>query len=310
MKALVAGTRGSKLALWQSEHIAADLRSRHGVAVRLEIITTRGDVDMREQLQGKLEKGFFTQELEDALRAGRIDFAVHSLKDLPTRDPEGLRIVATPPRAKPHDLLLCRRESLEGPARLKKNARVGASSLRRGALIATHLPGAQAVPLRGNVPTRVERLQKGDFDAIVIARAGVERLQIDLSPFAVFALSPKLWVPAPGQGAIAVQARAADAAFAALAEPLNDAPTARATALERSFLSVLEGGCTTPFGCYVDGDRAWLGQLHGDRWRATSVALPAQASTAFIQRTLADLASAERITSEEEAHEPLFQPLD
>lgn len=305
MRSFSAGTRGSALALWQTKHVAALL----GVDVRLEVITTRGDVDMRERLQGKLEKGFFTQEIEDALRAKRVDFAVHSLKDLPTRDPPGLTVVAVPERAHVHDLLIAR------SAELPKGARVGASSLRRASLVAAFLPGAQSVPLRGNVPTRVERLKNGDYDAIVIARAGIERLGLDLSGLSVKAIDPRRWTPAPGQGAIGVQGRSDDLEMRALAAKIEDASAARATAWERAFLAVLEGGCTTPFGCYVEKSlhTAWLGMDQGGAWRFTSVALPGPApDEAFITSAVKRLEQANAAPSapaKDLIDEPLFESL-
>src|SRR5262245_1835512 len=153
MRPFIIGTRGSDLALWQSRHVGALLEKT--APYELRVITTRGDVDMSERLAGKLEKGFFTQELEEALRRGDIDLAVHSLKDLPTQNPDGLQIAAYLERAEPHDLLLCLPEVVDdttGPERLplKKGTEVGASSLRRDALLRHFAPDAKGVPLRGN----------------------------------------------------------------------------------------------------------------------------------------------------------------
>lgn len=303
MRSLVAGSRGSALALWQTHYIAGLLQT----PVRIEVITTRGDVDMRERLQGKLEKGFFTKELEDALLDRRVDFAVHSLKDLPTKDPRGLAVIATPPRAPVHDLLVSRDETIA------KGARVGASSLRRQALVTAFVPGAAAVPLRGNVPTRIERLRKGDYDAIVIARAGVERLALDLSGLTVRALDPKRWVPAPGQGAVAVQARTDDDELRTLATKADHTATAAATRWERAFLAVLEGGCTTPFGCYVEESlqKAWLGMDHQGTWRSLAVTLPSPTpDERFMTDALQRLErTSNSIDTEVDSNEPLFQTI-
>jgi hydroxymethylbilane synthase len=291
------GTRGSALALWQTNHVAGLLRAADpSLEVKVQVITTRGDVDQSERLVGKLEKGFFTEELEKALREGGIDAAVHSLKDLPTRMPPGLSLGAVLERAPANDMLLVRPDWFRqaGPELLPlaDPARVGASSLRRDALLRRHAPTCQPVPLRGNVPTRVERLREGRTDAIVLAAAGLQRLKLDLSGLAVFRLNPKRWVPAPGQGAIGVQCREDDARNLTLLATANHAPTAHATGWERDFLRVLEGGCATPFGCYVEGDRAWLGQATDKGWKSGSVVLPASPTeaekTAFIHKVLAE----------------------
>ena len=297
MSALTLGTRGSALALWQTNHVAGLLRAADSsVEVKVQVITTRGDVDMSERLVGKLEKGFFTEELERALREGSIDAAVHSLKDLPTRMPEGLALGAVLERAPSNDVLLVRQDWVRpgGPQvlPLADPARVGASSLRRDALLRRYAPTCQPVPLRGNVPTRVERLREGRSDAIVLAAAGLQRLALDLSGLAVYRLNPRRWVPAPGQGAIGVQCRANDARATALLAPCHHASTAQAVTWERDFLRVLEGGCATPFGCWVEGKRAWLGQTTESGWRQGSVLLPDVGSetekVAFINQALAE----------------------
>lgn len=281
MRALVVGTRGSALALWQTDHAVSVLRgeaerTRSKIEISVRTITTRGDTDQSPVLAGKLGKGFFTQELEAALRAGEIDFAVHSLKDLPTQSPADLAIAAILPRASKHDLLLARvdsvQESAPGQLPLVSAATVGSSSLRRSALIRRYAPGAQSTPLRGNVPTRLRKLAQGDHNAIVLAAAGVERLALDLAPFAVFDLNPRIWVPAPGQGAVAIQCRANDSDVRALLGAVSHAATADDTALERLYLQGLEGGCTTPFGCVVDGKDLCLGLDVNGRWRGAIVA--------------------------------------
>ncbi len=284
MRTFRVGTRGSDLALWQTHHVAdlarsAAARAREEVAVDVQIITTRGDVDMSERLVGKLEKGFFTEELEEALRAKRIDFAVHSLKDLPTRMPEGLALGAVLTRHKPVDVLIAKPEAVQdkGPAALplKPGSRVGASSLRRDSLLRRYAPGVEPMPLRGNVPTRVQRLREGKAEAIMLAAAGVERLKLDLRGLEVWELNPKRWMTAPGQGAIGVECRAGDDEVLRLLARIHHEETAAAVHWERAFLRVLEGGCATPFGCYVEGGRAWFGQATKDGWKAASVALPA-----------------------------------
>lgn len=276
MRPLVAGTRGSALALWQTEHAASLLRAAAAqrgrpLELKVQIITTRGDTDQSPVLAGKLGKGFFTQELEAALRAGAIDLAVHSLKDLPTESPAGLVNGAILERGPAHDLLIARAEAIapaaNGQLPLKKGARVGSSSLRRAALLKRYAPDAIAQPLRGNVPTRVSKLVQGKYDAIVLAAAGVTRLALDISACVAFDLNPRVWVPAPGQGAVAIQCRNDDQELQELLDQLTHRATADATRFERLYLQSLEGGCTTPFGCLVQGADVCLGlDIHGG-WR-------------------------------------------
>jgi hydroxymethylbilane synthase len=284
MSARHIGSRGSDLALWQSRTVLAALRGAGSEwATDITVITTRGDVDQSPYLAGGVEKGFFTKELEVALLEKRIDLVVHSLKDLPTATPAGLNNLTILPRASAADWLLIRREfhasRSDGLLPLAAGARVGASSFRRGALLGQFAPQATSVPLRGNVPTRVRKLaEHAGVDAIILAGAGLSRLQLDLSAFVVLELSPEWWVPAPGQGALAAQCRAGDGEIEAQAGRLSVAACVDATRWEREFLRVIEGGCSTPFGCHVVGRRAFLG-IAGERgWRASQVELPDQKS--------------------------------
>ncbi|MBK7861123.1 MAG: hydroxymethylbilane synthase [Archangiaceae bacterium] len=283
-----AGTRGSALAMWQTNHVVSLL----GGDVDVETITTRGDVDRTSKLQGKLEKGFFTEELEAALREQRIDFAVHSLKDLPTKSPEDLFIGAVLERAPVSDWLLVRAglPAVNGP--LPANARVGASSLRREALLKTWLPGAHAALLRGNVPTRVKKLQSGEYDAIVLAAAGLTRLGLQMDGVKVFELNPHRWVPAPGQGAIAVQCRTGDAKTREALSKLQHAPTARAVHLERELLRIFEGGCTAPFGALVVGAELRAGAEMNGQWRALKREIPSAPGDGYYRDVLNDLSKA------------------
>jgi hydroxymethylbilane synthase len=283
----VIGSRGSDLALWQSRTVLAALGEcairgsgqNAGWHQDITVIATRGDLDQSPLLVGKLEKGFFTRELELALLERRIDLVVHSLKDLPTSMPEGLLNRTILPRAPAADWLLVRHEFHEprkdGLLPLKKGTRVGASSLRRGALLGRYAPQASSVPLRGNVPTRLRRLAEGrNVDAIILAAAGLTRLKLDLSPFMLVELPPESWIPAPGQGALAAQCRFGDAAIDAQLTLLADAACVEATRWEREFLRVIEGGCSTPFGCHVVGQRAFLGIASDSGWLANTVDLP------------------------------------
>ncbi|HEV8443139.1 MAG TPA: hydroxymethylbilane synthase [Steroidobacteraceae bacterium] len=276
------GSRGSDLALWQSRTVLTALRRAAPAAEwqsEITVITTRGDIDPTPYLAGSVEKGFFTRELEVALLERRIDLVVHSLKDLPTAEPAGLWNRTILPRASAADWLLIRPEfhapRNDGLLPIRAGARVGASSLRRTALLGRYAPQAQAVPLRGNVPTRLRKLAAGEnVEGIVLAAAGLTRLELDLSPFVLVELAPEWWVPAPGQGALAAQCRAGDAEIEAQAAAIRDSACARAVWLEREFLRVIEGGCSTPFGCHVIGDHAWIGIATDAGWAANSVKLP------------------------------------
>jgi hydroxymethylbilane synthase len=283
------GSRGSDLALWQSRTVLAALNGADAAGrpittqsqwhPDITVIATRGDLDQSPLLVGQMEKGFFTRELELALLERRIDLVVHSLKDLPTAMPEGLLNRTILPRAPAGDWLLIRREFHEpredGLLPLRQGTRVGASSLRRGALLGRYAPQAVSVPLRGNVPTRVRRLAEGrNVDAIILAAAGLTRLKLDLSPFVLVELPPEWWIPAPGQGALAAQCRAGDDSIEAQLASLADAACVEATRWEREFLRVIEGGCSTPFGCHVVGRRAFIGIASDSGWRASTVELP------------------------------------
>lgn len=293
MRTFTVGTRGSALALWQTRHVTSLLGAR-GVTVAERVITTRGDVSQAARLQGKLEKGFFTEELEAALRAKEIDWAVHSLKDLPTRQPEGLTLAAILPRAPAGDLLLVHPDALDETKRvpLRAGARVGSSSLRREAMLKHFGPHAAPEPLRGNVPTRVEKLRQGAYGAILLAEAGVRRLELPLAELAVFQLSPRRWPGAPGQGAVAVQCRADDAEVLGALQALDDATTRASVTLERELLRVLEGGCTTPFGAFSDGERVYLGLATDAGWASLTVPAPREPSAAWLAETLAALSRA------------------
>lgn len=280
---MIAGTRGSALAMWQTNHVVSLL----GGDVEVQTITTRGDVDRTSKLQGKLEKGFFTEEIEAALREKRIDFAVHSLKDLPTKGPDDLVIAAVLERAPANDRLLVR-----GPLPLKNGAQVGASSLRREALLKTYFPGAQAKLLRGNVPTRVKKLQAGEYDAIVLAAAGLTRLGLVMDGLQVYELNPHRWIPAPGQGAIGVQCRRDDAKAREAIHKLQHEPTARAVHIERELLRIFEGGCTAPFGALLVGNVLRAGAEMNGAWRALKREVPSAPDEGFYRDTLEALSKA------------------
>ncbi len=305
MRRFTVGTRGSALALWQTRHVSALLEPKAG-PITERIITTQGDVNMAERLQGTIEKGFFTQELEAALREGSIDWAVHSLKDLPTRMPPGLAMGAVLKRAPPGDLLIVRPDAVDDkrPFPLKDGARVGSSSLRRESLLKRFAPWAKALPLRGNVPTRIEKLKGDTYDAVLLAVAGVGRLGLNLSGLISYELNPRRWVCAPGQGAIAVQCREDDAEVLSVALTLDHAATRYATEIERDFLKVLEGGCTTPFGCFVEGQKAHLGLATPGGWHGSLIELDPAVDAGWMSRALTNLQTND---SKEQSDDWLFR---
>lgn len=247
-KRLTIGTRGSRLALWQANHIA----DRLGGAT-LEIIKTSGDRFQDIALQGQADKGFFTKEIEEALLDGRVDLAVHSLKDLPTILPDGLILGALTKRANIADLLLVREDALDEtkPFPVASGKVIGATSLRRQALLRKYGEGVEAKMLRGNVPTRIQKLRDGLYDAIIIAQAGVERLNLAMDGLHVFRLSPEVWLPAAGQGVLGIEIRENDEAVKEAVAQLADAPSALAAGIERELLARFEGGCHAAFGAYA-----------------------------------------------------------
>ena len=230
MSRLRIGTRGSALALWQAEHVKGRLEAL-GHDVELSVITTTGDRLLDRRLESVGGKGAFLKEIEEALLAGEVDLAVHSLKDVPTVLPAGLSLGAILERADPRDALLS-----SGPRLLDlpAGATVGTTSLRRQAQLRALRPDLILADLRGNVDTRIRRLREGAFDAILLAMAGLTRL--GRTGEVTEALDPRQFVPAPGQGAIALECREGDAAVRGAVAPLDHAPTARAIGAERSFL--------------------------------------------------------------------------
>lgn len=242
------GTRGSELARWQTEYVKARLQEAWpDKQFEVQIITTRGDVVLDTPLPLIGGKGVFTAELESALREGAIDFAVHSLKDLPTESPDGLTIGATPERASVQDVLISR--GGQGLDALPAGASVGTSSRRRAAQLLHRRPDLNLIDIRGNVPTRIAKAldPDGPYDALVLARAGLERL--NLLENVTEELSLDVMLPAPGQGALAIQCRD-EVESLVLLQPLNHTATWAAVTAERAFLDGLGGGCSTPVAAY------------------------------------------------------------
>ena len=266
------GTRGSELARTQSGTVAAALE-RLGFAVELTIIKTSGDQNTTSAFASIGPQGVFVREIEQALVERHIELAVHSFKDLPTKSPPELVIAAVPARVDPADLLLVRRDAFASGddwLPLKAGARVGTASARRRAWLAHFRPDLVVEPLRGNVPTRVRRLEEGRFDAIVLAAAGVERLQAEqrlgsaLRGVSMVRLDPKRFVPAPAQGALAIQCRRDDTRVLAALAAIDDAPSRAAVTAERDALARAEGGCDVAFGAYcssVGGEHELVAML-------------------------------------------------
>lgn len=252
-KPIIIGTRGSDLALWQANFVRKELEQR-GHQIQIQIIKTQGD-KIQDLSFDKMEgKGFFTKEIEAALLRNEIDLAVHSHKDLETNQPEGLEVAAVSSRANPCELLLIRKSAHQENALwgLKKDAIVGTSSARRKSQLIALRPDVQIKELRGNVPTRVEKLKTGDYDAILLAKAGVLRLELDLSDLVCIDLTPDEFVPAPAQGVLALQIRSTDDELKGILQQINDPSVQKLVHLERSVLNLMDGGCQLPLGVFCD----------------------------------------------------------
>jgi len=258
-------TRGSDLALWQANHIAAKLNAI-GLKTELKIIKTQGDKIQHLSLEKLEGKGFFTKEIEDALLNNEADLAVHSHKDLPTESHPGLMIAAVTDREDPSELLLIRKESMDAKLKfsLKKNAVVGTSSSRRKSQLLAFRQDLVLKDLRGNVPTRVDKLRNADYDAILIASAGVERLELDISDLHSEKLNPKEFIPAPAQGVLAIQIRKGEKELFEKLQTINHADVATQISIERKVLNLFQGGCMMPVGAYCEYDddkevyKAWI----------------------------------------------------
>ena len=273
---IIIGTRGSDLALWQANY-TKDLLEDKGHQVEIKIISTQGDRSQQwntsfDKLEGK---GFFTKELEDALLNKEIDLAVHSHKDLETNNPAGLMVAGVSKREDPSELLIIRKEFVDKGQKfnLKKEAIVGTSSSRRKSQLLAFRPDVQIHDMRGNVPTRIEKLRKGEYEAIMLAAAGVERLELDLDDLHVEYLKPEEFVPAPAQGVLAWQTREDDEELMEVIDTISDLDVRIRIEIEREILNMFNGGCQLPLGVYCDTDedeedrlkfKVWLS--HADSW--------------------------------------------
>jgi hydroxymethylbilane synthase len=255
-RSLVLGTRGSRLAVWQAEWVQARLReSAPDVTVTLRRIKTSGDKILDVPLATIGGKGLFVKEIEDALLQGDIDLAVHSMKDVPTVLPGGLEILCVPAREDPRDALISR--EAKPLDRLPKGARVGTSSLRRQAQLLHRRPDLRIEMLRGNLDTRLRKLRDGEFDAVVVAAAGLKRMGW-LEQVTEY-LPSDVSLPAIGQGALGLEGRGDDAFVRGVVASLDDAPTRTAVTAERALLERLEGGCQVPIAAHA---RLSEGRLH------------------------------------------------
>ena len=261
---IIIGSRGSKLALWQANYIQNQLK-KEGLNSSIRVIKTKGDLVQNLSFDKIEGKGFFTKEIENELLNHSIDIAVHSLKDLETDQPKGLAIGAIPLRENPADTLLINKEFVDTsqPLDLVSNAVVGTSSARRKNQLLFFRKDLKIKDLRGNVPTRIEKLKKGNYHAILLAKAGLNRLNIDLSDFFVKDLSPSMFIPAPAQGALGIQVRENDHSLIKRLSFLTNKETFENVSFERQILNNFGGGCHSPFGAYSkllnDGQRiTWV----------------------------------------------------
>lgn len=302
------GTRGSDLALWQANHIKALLTDRAGITAELVIIESSGDKDQVGSLADMGSVGAFTREIESALLGARIDLAIHSHKDLPTESPAGLVVGAVPERGPVRDVLVLDPEAHDPQAPglpLRRGAVVGTGSARRRCQLLALRPDLEIADLRGNVPTRLDKLagrHPGDwnYDAIILAEAGMVRLEIDPAPLMTVMLEAEGFLPAPAQGALAVQVRASDLGDPGGTMPralaaLHHAETAACVAAERTVLAALPGGCNLPLGCLATLSpegvhlRSALDRPNRGLVRAEALAPdPVAAATAVLEALLRD----------------------
>ncbi len=267
-------TRGSRLALWQA-HWVRDRLEAIGIACELVVVETQGDRDLAPfgELRGQ---GFFTKAVQDALLDGRADVAVHSLKDLPSAATPGLTVAAVPPREDSRDVLLAQRSALDAsrPLGLRAGSVVGTSAVRRRAQVNALDDSLRVEELRGNVPTRVEKLRRGEYHAILLAAAGLNRLALPLDDLQVRPLEPHEFVPAPGQGALALECRDGDTGTVALLARLEDAGARLTVGAERGLMARLQGGCQLALGASAtvrEGGMHLLAWYEGRVYEASDV---------------------------------------
>lgn len=278
MKILTVATRGGTLAVTQTNHVVASLKKSHpDLEIEVKEISTTGDQDRRTALWNLRDTGFFTSQLEDALMAKEADFAVHSFKDLPTAQPEGLKIAAVFDRNFVEDTLVSALpvDSIE---QLPIGAKIGTSSLRRAAQLKHLRSDLEPTPIRGNVQTRLDKLDTDEFDAVLLARAGLERL--DLAGRISFIFDPTIFIPAPAQGALGIQARADDAETNEIITAIDDENARTTTDAERTILTTMQCGCHAPVGAYarIEGGeiaiRAFISEPQGENFISRRITGP------------------------------------
>ncbi len=282
-------TRASGLALWQARHVEELLSSvAGGIAIELVTVTTTGDRDTSQPLENFGGVGVFTREVQHAVLDGRADMAVHSLKDLPTEPVEGLKLAGVPRRASMTDVLVLPKGQLfiENPLdELSTNARIGTGSLRRRAQLLHRRPDLQLLDVRGNVETRLRKLDTGEYDVLVLAEAGLTRL--GLSDRISAKLGPPVMYPAVGQGALGIECRCNDPDVIALLRQISDEQTAAAVRAERRLLAELRAGCHAPVGVATS--------LHDDRLSLEGVVLSADGRERFVARAEGTVANPETL---------------
>ena len=294
-KVLTVATRGGRLAIAQTGIVISALKKIYpALQIETKKITTTGDRDRRTALWNLKDTGFFTSQVEDTLLAGEADFAVHSLKDLPTRSREGLTIAAVCERQFAEDCLIAA-DSANSIDQLRASAKIGTSSLRRAAQLKHLRADLKPTSIRGNVLTRVRRLEEGKFDAIILARAGIERL--GLAAKISFCFNPMQFIPAPAQGALVIQTRTDDIATGELVAALNDKKASTITFAERQVLTTMQCGCHAPVGAFaeIDGDDieicAFISDLQGKNFIRRRIKGPAAQAGKLAEKIANDLLS-------------------
>jgi len=296
MKSLTVATRGGALAIAQTEHVIATLKTIHpDLEIKIREITTTGDKDRRTALWTLKETGFFTSQVEDALTAHEADFAVHSFKDLPTAQREGLIIGAVFDRNFVEDCLVAK-EPVGSIDQLPTNAKIGTSSLRRIAQLKHLRADLEAMPIRGNVHTRLRKLETDEFDAILLARAGLQRL--NLADKISFIFEPAIFIPAPAQGALGIQTRVDDAETNEIIAAIDDKNARITTTAERKILTTMQCGCHAPVGAYAEITAsdihicAFISDLQGENFISREISGPAEDAEKLAEKIANELLEA------------------
>lgn len=290
---IIIGSRGSDLALWQANFVQKSLK-KNGIRSEILIIKTQGDKIQHLSFDKMEGKGFFTKEIEEALLNKSIDLAVHSHKDLETNQPSGLKVAAVSEREDPSELILIKKSSYDPDQKygIKVNGIIGTSSARRQTQLRSYRPDLEMKDLRGNVPTRIDKLRTGDYDAIMLANAGVKRLKIDLKEFETIVLDPKEFVPAPAQGVLGYQIRKDDTELEEAIQVLNAPGIQDTIGVERAILNRMEGGCQLPLGVYCskkDRYKVWLSFANSKEEVAKHIVVEGEEAEILVEGSLREL---------------------